>query len=197
MIDYISLMLVNMAAGLAVLAFYLLFAIHRGEARSWAPAFAMPGLVALLTGLHMTLTWPIPDLSKIAPKLPNLQFANVAFGEMSVLFGVLFLAAALALAKGWSLLPMSIFAFFAGAVAILVGIRLWCLGLTRTPAQTGVGFILTGVGGLLTAPFVRWRHHFVVRLIPAVVLLAAAALWAYTGGSAFWGHLQRFSTAAK
>lgn len=52
--------------------------------RSWAMAFGVPGLILTLTGLHMTLTWP----------LVLLPFDNIIFGETSLGFGILLLAAA-------------------------------------------------------------------------------------------------------
>jgi hypothetical protein len=56
----------------------------------WSLAFAVPGLILLLTGLHMTLTWPF---AKYFP------FDNIIFGEPSLAFGVLLLAGALYLWK--------------------------------------------------------------------------------------------------
>ena len=195
-IDYIPLMLINMAGGLAVLAFYILFGANKENTKAWGPAFAMPGLVALITGLHMSFTWPIADLSKVTPGLPNLQFANVAFGEMSVLFGILFLGAGLALAKGFSLLPVSIYAFLAGAMAIVVGARLLDLGLTKAPTVTCVGFVLTGICGVLAGLFLRLRSSLAMRVIAAAVVIAAAAIWIFIASMAYWGHLLTFSKAA-
>ncbi|MFL5680177.1 MAG: DUF981 family protein [Chloroflexota bacterium] len=54
--------------------------------RGWALAFAVPGFILALTGAHMTLTWPF---AKYFP------FDNIIFGEPSLAFGVLLLAAAL------------------------------------------------------------------------------------------------------
>lgn len=195
-IDYVSLMLINMAGGLAVLGFYILFGANKEHSKSWGPAFAMPGLVALVTGLHMSLTWPIADLSKVSSELPNLQFANVAFGEMSVLFGILFLGAGVALAKGWSLLPVSIYAFLAGAIAIVVGDRLFDLGLTKTHAVTCMGFVLTGICGVLAGLFLRMRSSLPARAIAAAVVILAAAIWTLIACGAYWGHLLTFSKAA-
>ena len=187
-IDYISLMLINMAGGLVVLAFYILFAANKEKTKSWGPAFAMPGVVALVTGLHMSLTWPV--------SAPTLQYANVAFGEMSVLFGILFLGAGVALAKGWSLRPMSIYAFLAGAMAIVVGVRLFDLDLTKAPAVTCLGFALTGICGVLAGLFLRIRGWLAVRVIAACVVIAAAAVWVLIALLAYWGHLADFSKAA-
>jgi uncharacterized membrane protein len=52
---------------------------------SWAIAFAVPGLILTITGVHMSLTWPF---AKYFP------FDNIIFGETSFAFGVLLLAAA-------------------------------------------------------------------------------------------------------
>jgi hypothetical protein len=53
--------------------------------RGWALAFSVPGAILALTGAHMTLTWPF---AKYFP------FDNIIFGEPSLAFGVLLLAAA-------------------------------------------------------------------------------------------------------
>lgn len=57
---------------------------------SWAIAFAVPGLILTITGVHMSLTWPF---AKYFP------FDNIIFGETSFAFGVLLLAAAFYLWK--------------------------------------------------------------------------------------------------
>ena len=57
---------------------------------SWALAFGVPGLILTITGAHMALTWP---LAKYFP------FDNIIFGEPSLGFGVLLLAAAFYLWK--------------------------------------------------------------------------------------------------
>ena len=91
MIDYVSLLLLNMVAGLTVLGLFLWFGLGRENNRAWAPAFGIAGLVAIVGGFVMTFTWPVP-----APY-------NEIYGEMSVLLGVLFLGAAWSLACGWRL----------------------------------------------------------------------------------------------
>jgi len=55
---------------------------------AWALAFGVLGLILTATGLHMTLTWP---LASIAP------FDNIIFGEPSLAFGVILLAASFVL----------------------------------------------------------------------------------------------------
>ena len=192
-VDYISLLLINMAAGLVVLALYIARGIEAEDQKSWVPAFGAAGLVALLVGLHMTLTWPIPKLEKV-----NLTWANVAFGELSVLLGVLFLATALALWRGWSLRPLAVYAAFAATASIVVGIRILDLSLTKNPTKSGIGFILTGASGVLLIPAL-WcpQCSRPLRWLVAAGLIVAAALWGSTGYDAYWSHLQSLSSLPK
>lgn len=178
MIDYVSLLLINMVSALVVLAFFLWWGLGRDDAGRWAPAFGICGLVATIAGFAMTFTSPIP------------KPFSMAYGEMSVLFGMLFLGAAWALTRGWSLLPLSIYAFFAGGAAILLGVRFIALSLTPMPLLPGTGFILTGLGGV-GAGVVLWKHDVkALRLAGALVMLAAAAIWAFTTGMAYWTHMK-------
>jgi putative membrane protein len=139
-IDYITLMLINMVAGLVLLAYYLYAGLDAPEQKRWVPGFGLVGGIALTTGLHMTLTWPVPG-----------SF-NIAFGETTVLFGGLFTGTAFALSLGWELMTLGIYAFFAGLAAVVIGLRLIHLGLTKQPLFAGIGFILTGLSGILAAP---------------------------------------------
>lgn len=90
-IDYITLMLINLAAGLALLAAYVYFGLGSLNQNRWIPGFGVVGAIALVTGLHMTLTWPV------------VGSFNIAFGETTVLFGILFAGTSLALAMDWDL----------------------------------------------------------------------------------------------
>ncbi|MDZ7991256.1 MAG: DUF981 domain-containing protein [Nostoc sp. EfeVER01] len=179
-IDYITLMLINMVAGLFILADYVYRGIDNSNQRPWIPGFGITGAIALTTGLHMSFTWPV------------MGSFNIAFGETSVLFGILFVAAAIALAQGWDLLTIAIYGFFAGAVAIVVGIRIINLNLTKQPLLSGIGFILTGLGGIFAAPTLYWKTNRTWRLIGVAVLIVAALIWALTGYLAYWNHLEGF-----
>lgn len=179
-IDYITLMLINMVAGLSLLAYYVYEGIDSPKQKQWIPGFGIVGAIALTTGLHMIFTWPISG-----------SF-NIAFGESSVLFGVLFVGAAIALAQGWELLTLAIYAFFAGVAAVVIGIRIMNLGLTKQPFLSGVGFILTGLAGICAAPTLYLKTNRAWRLFGAGVLLAAALIWAITGYMAYWSHLESF-----
>jgi putative membrane protein len=187
MIDFLTLMLVSMTAGLFLLAYYVYRGIGAENTKRWVPGFAMTGFIAVVTGLRMIFTWPLSGSY------------NIAFGEMSVLFGVLFLGAALALWKDWEMRTVSIYALFAGAAAIVVGARIISLGMTKSPVVSGIGFILTGLGGLfawlccLAEPILSLRTNQTLRAIGAIVLILAAAIWAFTGYVAYWDHLESFS----
>jgi putative membrane protein len=180
-INYITLMLINMVAALFLLAGYVYWGLDSRNQKQWIAGFGIAGAIALITGLHMIFTWPVPG-----------SF-NIIFGEMSVLFGILFVGASLALAVGWELLSIAIYAFFAGAAAILIGLRIINLGLTRTPFLSGIGFILSGLGGVFAAPTLYLQRNRNLRLIGAIVLVAAALIWAYTGYLAYWNHLADYS----
>src|SRR3990167_4250520 len=77
-IDYVPLMLINMASGLCLLAACLRKANNPVVEKHWASGFLMSGAVALACGFHMVFNWPLPGSY------------NVAFGELSVLLGILF-----------------------------------------------------------------------------------------------------------
>jgi putative membrane protein len=182
-IDFLDLMLINLFAGLTLLAFYLYKNPDDPDQKSWVPGFAAVGVIALVTGFFMVFTWPLPS-----------SF-NIAFGSPSILFGALFLAAAFSLAKNWDPGGLAIYAFIAGAVAIVIGARIIDLEMTRNPSLTGTGFILTGLGGVALAVslyFRTLRSRRGLRLIVVAILLAAAAIWAYTAYDALWGHLKSF-----
>jgi putative membrane protein len=86
------------------------------------------------------------------------------------------------------LLPLSIYAFFAGWAVI--GVHFIHLSLSPVPFVLGAGFILTGLAGVC-AGLVLWKHEVkALRLAGAPVMLAAAAIWALTAGMACWGHMK-------
>jgi|SRR4028118_389334 putative membrane protein len=181
-IDYITLMLMNLVSGLVLLATYVYFGLDESNQKRWVPGFGMVGAIALVTGLHMTFTWPV------------IGSFNIAYGETSVLFGILFIGTSLALATGWDLLILSIYGFFAGLVSLLIGVRFINLGLTPTPLRVGIAFILVGLGGVFSAPTLYFRKNRLLRTIGAIVLLVAALIFTHIGLDAYWAHLETFST---
>lgn len=179
--DYVTLMLINMAAGLIVLAVFLVKALGTPSAKAYAVPFAAVGLVATITGGHMTFTWPLPGAY------------NILFGETSILLGVLYLTAAWALSRDLGLGALGTYAAVASALAVLLGLRMLDLGMTQMPALSAGGFILTGVGGLLTALCLARPMRRLRRYLAAIALLLAAGVWAFIGLGAFWMHLKTFA----
>ncbi|MCP6763227.1 MAG: DUF981 domain-containing protein [Fischerella sp. CENA71] len=180
-VNYITLMLINMVAGLFLLAGYVYFGLDHAYQKRWIPGFGMTGAIALVTGLHMTFTWPVRGVF------------NIAYGEMTVLFGILFLSASLALALEWDLLTVTIYGFFAGLAAIVIGVRIINLNLTRNPLLSGIGFILTGLGGVCAAPTLYLKTNRQWRLFGAILLVIAALIFAFVGYITYWNHLGEYS----
>ena len=132
-IDFLTLVMINLIAGTILLAFYLWKGIDEKDQRPYAAGFFAAGLVGVITGFQIAFTWPLPGSY------------NIAFGDTTTLFGVVFLATSLALWQSWDLLPVSIYAFFAGAEAVFAGYVILLQGLTKEPLLSAVGFILAGV----------------------------------------------------
>jgi len=179
-INYITLMLTNLAAGLALLAAYVYWGLDSKQQTLWIPGFGVVGAIALVTGLHMIWTWPVPGVF------------NMAFGECSVLFGILFAGTSVALAQRWELFTLAVYGFFAGLAAIVYGIRIIDLGLTLKPVVSGLGFILSGLGGVCAAPMLSLKGNKGLRLIAAIILLIAALIWLWTDLFAIWGHMEGY-----
>lgn len=180
-INYITLMLINLVAGLFLLAAYVYWGLSDTNQKRWIPGFGMTGAIALVTGLHMTFTWTVPG-----------SF-NIAYGEMSVLFGILFLGACLAIALSYDLITVAVYGFFAGVAALVVGLRIINLGLTKQPLLSGIGFMLTGLGGICAAPTLYFKGNKTLRIGGAFVLVVAALIFAFTGYLAYWNHLAQYS----
>jgi len=180
-IDYLTLIMINMVAGTVILAYYIWKGIDELDQRPYAAAFGVVGLLAVITGLQLSFTWPLPG-----------SF-NIGYGEATTLFGIVFLGTALALSQGWSLLPMTIYAFFAGVDAIVVGARILSLQLGKEPLIAAIGFVLSGLGGVFAAPFFMYfKNNKMVRYLAIAVLLLAAAIWAITFYQSLWGHMEAF-----
>ena len=180
-IDYLTLMLINVVAGLVLMAAWVFFDVGTARERRWVPGLLMSGFLALVTGLHMIFTWPLPG-----------SF-NILYGEMSVFFGMLLLGLAFVIMFGLDLLAVAIYAEFVGAAALLIGIQVLNLGLTKNPALSGVGFIWMGLIGLGAVPMLRLHGVPAFRVFGAVGLLIGAVLWAVVGYAAYWGHVAPFA----
>ena len=181
-IDFLTLVMINLVAGTALLAYYLWRGIDEKDQRGYAAAFFGAGLISLVTGLQLSFTWPLPGSY------------NIGYGDATTLFGVVFLATSIALFFGSSLLPVSIYSFFAAIDALIVGVRIYTLNLTKEPLISAVGFILAGLSGLGVFPLLMWfRENKVVRWIGILLLVGTTVLWAVTFYGSLWGHMDSFS----
>ena len=181
-IDFLTLIMINLVAGTALLAYFIFTGMDSADQRPFAAGFGIVGLLGVILGLSLTFTWPLPGSY------------NIGYGEATTLFGAVFLASAIALAFGWDLLPVAVYAFFAGVDAVIIGVRIISLGLTQEPLVSGFGFILAGLGGVLAFPFLKWfKNNRVLRTLSALVVLATALIWAVTFYASLWGHLASFS----
>jgi putative membrane protein len=179
-IDYVALMLVNLSASLVLLALFVLKFLN-SDGKRLAPGFLVTGFIAAATGLHMIFTWPLPSSY------------NIAFGELYVMFGVVIFVVGLALARGWDLLPLSIFAVFAGLASVVVGVRIAQRGMTDSPPLATLGFVLTGLAAILSLPLYLAKNSRILKAVVIVLLVAAAAIWAFIGFGAYWKHLESFA----
>lgn len=184
-IDFLTLVLINLVAGLFIVAAYLFKGLDQEDQHAWAAPFFGVGLISLLTGLQISFTWPLPSAY------------NIAFGDTTTLFGAVLLIAAIALWKGWSLTPASILGFFAGIPPIIFGIRIYNLQITQSPLLASIGFVLAGLAGVLSAPFMLWwQKSKVIRVIAIILLLAAAGVWFVTYVGSAWDHMTSFASWA-
>lgn len=180
-IDFLGVMLINLAAGLAILGHFLYVNPEPESRLSWGSGFFAVGLLGFVTSLVMVTTWPLPG------------GFNVAFGEPSLFLSTAFLAAALTLTLKWEPIIPAIYGSFGGVLSIIVGMRLMNLHLTHSPLLAGLGYITAGLGGILTLPALKWRRLRGLAILTAAILGISAFIWAVTGYEAVWGHIASFS----
>ncbi len=179
-IDFLALMLIDLVAGLLLFAVYFFWFLEEGQ-QKMAAGFLAVGFIQTVTGLDIIFRWPLPGSY------------NVGFGEPAVMFGVLFFTLGLAILLDWDLLSLGIVAVIFGAVAIVVGIRILNLGLTKEPVLTFFAYLLSGLVGLAALPGYYLREYPIIRALVALAALGAAILWAITGYASYWGHLESFA----
>jgi putative membrane protein len=179
-IDYLTLMLINMAVALVFLALYMAFFFDK-DPKKMVPGFLIVGAIALITGLRMIFTWPLPG-----------SF-NIAYGEPTVLLGAFFFMAGLAIHFGWDLLTIGIYSAVAGASVILLGVRIYGLKMGSNPLEATLAFIGTGAAAILAFPAIALPKMKWIRWLTALAAIVTAAGWIYVAFSAYWGHLDAFA----
>lgn len=183
----------------------------------WAVAFAVLGAILFVTGLHMTLTWPL------APG--GFAFDNIIFGEPSLAFGALMLGAALVLWRRGALFaeasleggamrtervrrlawPLSIFVFALGLACFGIAAAGWTYTLFAAPPQEPISgafaeyplieatfisglYVLVGIGAVL-APFALIRLNRVLLAIIGVAWAIAGIVFTLFGALNYFTHI--------
>ncbi|WP_437567723.1 DUF981 family protein [Sorangium sp. So ce542] len=176
-INYLTLPLVTAAAALALGAWYLFSAPAAGDSqarrRSFAWAFGACGLILLITGLHVVLTWPIPG------------GYNILFGEPLVYFGTLLVIGAPALSLGERLGPLLLLGALGGFTNLVLALAIVRHGMTQNPALAAAMYGASGLG-LLIAP--AMDRSALARRAAGALLAASAALFALFGYVAYVKH---------
>jgi putative membrane protein len=178
-IDWLTLMLINMAAALTLFALYMAFYFEKNP-KKMVPGFLLAGAIALITGFRMVFTWPLPGAY------------NIMYGEQTVLLGAFFFMAGLAINFGWELVSIGVYSAFAGAATILLGVRILNLGLTSEPFVAALGFVLTGATAVLTLPALALPKMKWIRWLTALAALGSAIIWVLVVGPAYWSHIEAF-----
>lgn len=210
---YNTIMAVAAGAGL-LLVVTLGYLVVRGRKITpdgWALAFGVLGLILTVTGLHMTLTWPLAA--------QGFPFDNVIFGEPALAFGVLQLGAAAFLWKRGAVLfgaggggsqaapvddsddaradvvarvsrlagPVSVFVFGMGLGCFGIAAAGWRYTLFAAPPQEPISGTFANVP-VLEATFISMLYVFVgvgAVLFPFVLRGRQPVLLAVTG--VVWG----------
>jgi uncharacterized membrane protein len=178
----------------------------------WALAFGVLGTILTLTGLHMTLTWPLAG--------QGFPFDNIIFGEPSLAFGVMLLAAALYLWKRWAPAqvaadrrkhvarvagPVSLFALGMGLGCFGIAAAGWTYTLFAAPPQEPISgafadmplleasfisglYVLVGLGAVLFPLALRARGGPVATVV-GVCWMVAGVVFTLFGALNYFTHI--------
>ncbi|MCD0442432.1 DUF981 domain-containing protein [Glycomyces sp. A-F 0318] len=181
-------------------------------AEGWAMAFGVLGTILTLTGLHMTLTWPLAA--------GGFPFDNIIFGEPSLAFGVLLLFAAFYLWRRAERLeeapdrpaavasaagPVSVFVLGMGLAAIAIAFAGVGYELFAAPPEEPISgefadyplieaifisglYALVGVGGVLF-PFALKPGPNAAQKVMAVCWFLAGLAFLLFGAMNFFTHI--------
>lgn len=175
--DYLTIMLIDLAAGLLVLTLFLWKLSKPKEYSRYTIGFFMTGFLGLITALPMVLMWPLPGSY------------NIAFGEPMLFFSVILLAIGFAIEKHWAFDSIVVFGVLGAIMSIVIGVQIYNLGMTNSPFAAMGGYVLTGLGGLIAAPLLYHPKNKGLLVTATVLFVLAALLWLYIGYSAYFVHL--------
>ncbi|MCW1294068.1 MAG: DUF981 domain-containing protein [Candidatus Parvarchaeota archaeon] len=175
--DYLTIMLIDLAAGLFILTLFLWKLSKPKEYSRYTIGFLMTGFLGLITALPMVLSWPLPGSY------------NIAFGEPMLFFSIILLSIGFAIEKHWAFDGIVIFGVLGAIMAIVIGAQIYSLGMTSSPFVAMAGYVLTGLGGLIAAPLLYYPKNKGLLVIATILFVLAALLWLYIGYSAYLAHL--------
>ncbi len=215
---YNTVMSVAAGAGLLLvvaLGFRLLTG-RRVVAESWALAFGALGFLLVVTGLHMTLTWPLAG--------QGFPFDNIVFGEPALAFGVLLSTAAFYLWKRGGTLteatgdagtrtgaavlagPVSVFVFGMGLACFGIAAAGWKYTLFAAPPEEPISgefadypvleasfisglYVLVGIGAVLFPFVLRGARAGWLAKVTGAVWTVSGALFLLFGALNYFTHI--------
>ncbi|MGW0478674.1 DUF981 family protein [Nonomuraea sp. NPDC003214] len=212
---YNTIMAVAAGVGLVLVVWFgrkLLRGDPMEHVDGWALAFGVLGALLALTGLHMTLTWPLAG--------QGFPFDNIIFGEPSLAFGAMLLAAALYLWKRWTPSqgaadrrehvarvagPISLFAFAMGLACFGIAAAGWTYTLFAAPPQEPISgafadmpmleatfisglYVLVGIGAVVF-PFALRARGGPAATVTGVCWLVAGVVFALFGALNYFTHI--------
>ncbi len=178
MINFLTLVMLDVVAGFVLLTYFLAIGLDTERGKGLAPAFGGVGLLNLVLGLGITMTWPLPGSY------------NIVFGEAAAMFGIVFLAAGLAIARDWDLYPVTLVAAIFGVYLLIASWGIFSLNMTRTPLMTTVLYALVGLAALLAPLGWKKREDSVILKAGMALTIITALLWFVTFARTLLGHLQ-------
>jgi len=178
MINFLTLVMIDLVAGLGLLFYFLAIGLDTERGKGLAAAFGGVGLLNLVLGLTITLTWPLPGSY------------NIAFGEPAAMFGIIFLFAGIAIARGWDLYPVTLLAFFFGLYVLVAAWGIYSLGMTATPLMTTLNYGLVGLAAILAPLAWKKRENGAILKLGMALTGLAALSWFVTFAGTILGHLQ-------
>lgn len=222
MIDWTTMPTYNtvmaLAVGAGLVGLVLFFRAVRVDAADvsvtgWSLNFGVLGLILTVTGLHMSLTWPLAA--------GGFAFDNIIFGEPSLAFGVLLLAVSVYLwskrevgvtARGLAKdsRPMTIFVVGLGLAMLAIALAGVVYQLFAAPPQEPIAgffaewaiieaifisalYAAIGVGALLT-PFATGRvsrglDGGVITSVIGWCWAITGTIWVLFGALNFYSHI--------
>ncbi len=142
------------------------------------------GLYLFITGLAISLTWPLGTGSPwgqqfVAPTYSGGQF-NVLFGGIATLGGLLLVAVAVAMFYNAGFSVISYFAAVAGAYGLVDAAIFLGKNYTKTPWLAALGYIGFAAAAFLTVPATHSTNPN-MRKIAAIFAFLFAAVWLIQG----------------